>query len=166
VTIFHHNLLKKNVKNILLCNKPVFFSFLAASPAMTDIALKPCEIESCQRISATLCHHCNKNVCRRHFVEHADQLMQELNPLADSINELGETISSFCVKEYKEKVIDKLIQWRDQAIQNINDLYELTKQKLGLLLQDNEDVFLQRTTSYSRGRVPNCPIAFEFIFWL
>jgi hypothetical protein len=112
-------------------------------------ALKSCEIESCQRISATLCRHCNKNVCRRHFDEHADQLLQELDPLGDCINELGQKISSFCVKEYKQKEFDKLMQWRDEAIQNINDLYELKKQKLDLLLQDNEEVFSQRTTSYS-----------------
>ena len=77
---------------------------MAVEPSTTNYdTLKPCEIESCSRISATLCHHCSKNVCRRHFFEHAEELVQELNPLADSINSLGERISSFSVKDYKEK---------------------------------------------------------------
>ncbi|CAF3337574.1 unnamed protein product [Rotaria socialis] len=121
----------------------------AASSATSDGTLKPCEIESCQRISATLCRHCRRNVCRRHFVEHADQLLQELNPLADSINEMGEKITSFCTKDYRKKLLDKLIQWRDDAIQSINDLFELKKQKLDLLLQDNEDDFSQQTADHS-----------------
>jgi hypothetical protein len=121
----------------------------AASSTASYATLKPCEIESCQRISATICHHCNKNICRHHFVQHADELMEELNPLADSFNELGEKISSFSVKEYKQKAADKLMQWRDEAIQNINDLYELKKQKLDLLIEDNKEVFAQRTTSHS-----------------
>jgi hypothetical protein len=74
--------------------------------------------------------------------------VQELNPLADSINELGEKISSFSVKEYKQKAVDKLMQWRDEAIQNINDFYELKKQELDRLFQDNEEVFPQRATSH------------------
>ncbi|CAF0978635.1 unnamed protein product [Didymodactylos carnosus] len=119
------------------------------SSIASDVALKSCEIESCHRISATLCRHCNKNVCRRHFDEHADQLLQELNPLVDSFNELGQKISAFCVKEYKQKAFDKLMQWRDEAVQNINDLYELKKQKFDLLLQDNEKIFSQRTISHS-----------------
>ena len=121
----------------------------ATSSKASNVTLKPCEIENCQRISATLCHHCNKNVCRRHFDEHADQLMQELNVLVDSINELGQDISSFCVKEYKQKTFDKLIQWRDEAIQNINNLYELKRQKFELLVQDNEKVFSERKTRNS-----------------
>ncbi len=120
----------------------------ATSSIASDVALKSCEIESCQRISATLCRHCNKNVCRHHFNEHADQLLQELNLLVDNVNELGQKISSFCVKEYKQKEFDKLTQWRNEAIQNINDLYELKKQKFDLLFQGNEEIFSQRTTSH------------------
>ncbi|CAF1057647.1 unnamed protein product [Adineta steineri] len=121
---------------------------MAASSKVSDIAIKLCEIESCQRASATLCHHCKKDVCRRHFNEHADQLVQELNPLADNVNKLREKISSFGIKEYKQKELDKLIQWRDEAINNINDLFELKKQKLNLLFQDNEEIFLQQTAGH------------------
>ena len=118
---------------------------MAVEPSTTNYdTLKPCEIESCSRISATLCHHCSKNVCRRHFFEHAEELVQELNPLADSINSLGERISSFSVKDYKEKPLEKLTQWRDEAIRSINDFYELKKKMLDLLLQENEEIFLQR----------------------
>jgi hypothetical protein len=121
---------------------------MAASSTVSNVAMKPCENESCQRISAVLCCHCNKYVCRRHFNEHADQLVQELDPLADSLNKLREKTSSFCVKEYKQKELDKLTQWRDEAIKNINDLYELKTKKLDLLFQDNEEVFLQQTTCH------------------
>ncbi|CAF1049507.1 unnamed protein product [Adineta steineri] len=119
-----------------------------ASSTTKENVLKPCEVESCQRISATLCNHCNKNVCRHHFVEHADQLVQELHPLADHINELGEKISSFDVKDYKQKLLDKLTQWRDKTIKNTNALYEMKKQKLDLLFQENEETFTSRTTSH------------------
>ncbi len=121
----------------------------AISSKLNDVAFESCEIENCQRISATFCHHCNKNVCRRHFNEHADQLLQELNPLCDKINELGEKISSFGVNEFKQQALNKLIQWRDESIQKINNLFELKRQKLDLLLQDNEELFLQRTASHS-----------------
>ncbi|CAF0927909.1 unnamed protein product [Adineta steineri] len=124
---------------------------MATSSKVTDIAIKPCEIENCQRTSATFCHHCKKDVCRRHFIEHADQLVQELNPLADSINKLREKISSYGIKEYKQKELDKLIRWHDEAINNINDLFELKKQKLDLLFQDNEEIFLQQTTGHLEG---------------
>jgi ElaB/YqjD/DUF883 family membrane-anchored ribosome-binding protein len=120
----------------------------AASSTASDVALELCEIEKCQLMPAALCHHCNKNICRHHFVQHADELMEELKPLADSFDELGEKISSFCVKEYKQKAFDKLMQWHDEAIQNINDFYELKKKKLDLLFQDNEEVFAQRATSH------------------
>ena len=116
------------------------------SSKSSKLELIPCEIESCQRIPATLCNHCQKRVCRLHFDEHADQMVQELDPLADSINKLHEKVSAFRVKEYQQKELDKLVQWRDEAIQKINDLYELKKQKLALLVLDNEEVFLQQTT--------------------
>ena len=115
-----------------------------------SIILKPCEIESCPRVSATLCHHCIKNVCRRHFDEHAEELVQELHSQANSINELGEKISSLSVEEYKRKPLEKLIQWRDEAVRHINDVYELKKTKLDLLLQDNEELFLQRVTCHTK----------------
>ncbi|CAF1154722.1 unnamed protein product [Adineta steineri] len=121
---------------------------MATSSKVTEIDIQPCEIESCQRTSATLCHHCKKNVCRRHFIEHADQLVQELNPLADSINKLREKINSFGIQEYKQKELEKLIRWHDEAINNINDLFELKKQKLDLLFQDNEEIFLQQTAGH------------------
>ncbi|CAF1036540.1 unnamed protein product [Adineta steineri] len=121
---------------------------MAASSKVSDIAIKLCEIESCQRASATFCHHCKKDVCRRHFNEHADQLVQELNPLADSVNKLREKINSFGIKEYNQKELDKLVQWRDEAVNNINDLYELKKRKLDLLFQDNEEIFLQQTARH------------------
>jgi hypothetical protein len=153
MTIFHifsSQLFKKEREAYFFVKQKSFFPRMAAtSSKASDIALKPCEIESCPRISATLCHHCNKNVCRRHFDEHADELLQDLNVLVDSINELGQDINSFCVKEYKQKTFNKLIQWRDEAIQNINNLYELKKQKFELLLQDNEKVFSQRKTGHS-----------------
>ncbi|CAF4087989.1 unnamed protein product, partial [Adineta steineri] len=119
-----------------------------ASSTTNEEVLKRCEIEDCQRISATLCHHCNKNVCRRHFVEHADQLVQELHPLADRINELGEKISSFGVKECKQKLLDKLIQWHDETIKNINDLYEMKKEKLDLLFEENKEIFTSRANGH------------------
>ena len=119
---------------------------MAAVPSTeSDVALKVCEIESCQRISATLCHHCNKDVCRRHFNEHADQLVQELNPLADFINKLGERITSFCLQEYKQTLFDKLIHWRDECIKSINEFHDLKKNTLDRLFQDKEEVFAQRT---------------------
>ncbi|CAF4033795.1 unnamed protein product [Adineta steineri] len=121
---------------------------MATSSKVTDIDIQPCEIENCQRTSATVCRHCKKDVCRRHFIEHADQLVQELNPLADRINKLREKISSFGIKEYKQKELDKLIQWRDEAINNINGLFELKKQKLDLLFQDNKKIFLQQTVGH------------------
>jgi hypothetical protein len=40
------------------------------------------------------------------------------------------------------------MQWRDEAIQNINDLFESKKQKLDLLFQENEEAFSQRKTSH------------------
>ncbi|CAF0784160.1 unnamed protein product [Adineta steineri] len=119
-----------------------------ASSTTKENVLKPCEIESCERISAAICCHCNKTVCRRHFVEHADQLVQELHPLADHINELGEKISSFDVKEYKQKLLDKLTEWRDETIKNTNALYEMKKQKLDLLFQMNDEIFASRTADH------------------
>ncbi len=131
------------------CDRKHFFPTMATSfSEASDHVLKPCEIKSCQRISATLCHHCNKNVCRRHFDDHADQLLQELNPLGDSLNELGQKINSFGVNEFKQQALNKLIQWRDESIRKINDLFGRKKRKLDLLLRDNEEIFLQQTTSH------------------
>lgn len=122
---------------------------MAAVPSTeSDVALKVCEIESCQRISTTLCHHCNKNVCRRHFNEHADQLVQELNPLADFINKLGERITSFCLEEYKQTLLDKLTHWLDECIKSIHEFHDLKKNTLNRLFQDKEEVFAQRTPSH------------------
>lgn len=47
------------------------------------------------RKESNLCHHCDKHVCRRHFKEHVDKLMQQLDSLADSFNELGEEIKRY-----------------------------------------------------------------------
>ena len=115
-----------------------------ASSAASNVSLKTCEIQDCERISATLCSHCKQHICRRHFNQHADQLMKQLDPLADSFNELGEKINCFSVKDYKEEIFNKLINWRDQAIQSVNDLYDLKTQKLDLLFNENEEVFSRR----------------------
>ncbi|UJR34500.1 hypothetical protein I4U23_021908 [Adineta vaga] len=113
-----------------------------------DVSFKSCEIENCQRISAVLCHHCKANICRRHFIEHADHLTQELHPLADQMNELNEKINSFSVEEYEQKLIDQLTKWRNETIKNINELYEFKKQKLDLLFQENQKLYQQQTKNY------------------
>ncbi|UJR18057.1 hypothetical protein I4U23_004957 [Adineta vaga] len=123
---------------------------MAASSSSTapNIVLKPCEIDNCQRMSATLCHHCQKNVCRRHFVEHADQLVEELHPLVDRMNGFGESLHSFSVQKYKQELLDKLTKWHDKAIEDINKLYELKKQRLEFLFQENEVVYGEQTTNH------------------
>ena len=93
---------KEHRTYVLLKPTSHLFEMAADFSTASDVALIPCEIESCERISATLCEHCNNRVCRRHFDEHADLLVQELNPLADNINALGEKISSFRVTEYNK----------------------------------------------------------------
>ncbi len=46
-----------------------------------------CSIDDCKRAAKCLCHHCNKNVCSRHFTEHQLQINNELVPLTDRLNE-------------------------------------------------------------------------------
>ena len=46
-----------------------------------------CAVNDCKRAATCLCHHCENNVCSKHFNEHQAQINNELLPLTDRLNE-------------------------------------------------------------------------------
>ncbi|CAF0770924.1 unnamed protein product [Didymodactylos carnosus] len=60
---------------------------------------KQCKVNGCKRQSSALCYHCNRNVFKKHFVEHTDETTAQLNPLSDSVNELYSKFHNLTVNE-------------------------------------------------------------------
>ncbi|CAF4136973.1 unnamed protein product, partial [Adineta steineri] len=63
---------------------------------------QPCAIKTCKRASRTLCHCCNQNLCRDHFVEHDDLLNSQLNPLTDEVNALSDRLTAINLNKIAE----------------------------------------------------------------
>ncbi|CAF1626188.1 unnamed protein product [Didymodactylos carnosus] len=102
---------------------------------MTSVKL--CEIDECKRRAATLCHHCHKDVCKKHFNEHADSLNDELYPLTDQINELATKLSALSSSYITQQSYALLDEWRNGSCQLIEQLYQLKKHEIDVLVNDN-----------------------------
>ncbi|CAF0856304.1 unnamed protein product [Adineta steineri] len=91
---------------------------------------QPCAIKTCKRTSRTLCHCCNQNLCRDHFVEHDDLLNSHLNPLTDEINALSDRLAAINLNNITDDSREKLNQWCINCHKIIDLAYEQKFQEL------------------------------------
>ncbi len=63
---------------------------------------KKCQVEGCERAASGSCFCCNKNVCRRHFLEHSDNVKAQIDPLANDTNEMVENIQNCTIEKLTE----------------------------------------------------------------
>jgi len=85
---------------------------------------QPCAVNNCKRVSRTLCHCCEQNVCRDHFNEHVDLLNSQLNPLTDDINALSDRLTAINIDKIANNSRQKLDQWRMDCHKIIDRFYE------------------------------------------
>ncbi|CAF0756500.1 unnamed protein product [Adineta ricciae] len=85
---------------------------------------QPCAIQSCRRISRTLCYGCNQNFCREHMREHDSSLNSQLNPLSDEINALGDRLKSLNLKNSSSDSRQKLEKWRGDCHKTIDHFFD------------------------------------------
>ncbi|CAF0852046.1 unnamed protein product [Adineta steineri] len=85
---------------------------------------QPCAIKTCKRASRTLCHCCNQNLCRDHFVQHDDLLNSQLNPLTNEVNALSDRLAVINPNNIIDDSHEKLNQWRIDCHKIIDHFYE------------------------------------------
>ena len=98
---------------------------------------QPCAIEDCKRASRAICHCCNQNLCRDHFVEHDDLLNSQLNPLADEINTLADRLTAINIDGITSNCRKKLDQWRIDCHKKIDEFYEEKCKELDRYANEN-----------------------------
>lgn len=116
-----------------------FFIFIKMS--------QTCAIPDCKRASRTLCHCCNQNLCRDHFNQHDDLLNSQLNPLADEVNALADRLTAINIPAISSDSLRALDQWRVNAHQTIDRIYENKCREL--------DQYVQETIGRQRKEVAN-----------
>ncbi|CAF0954965.1 unnamed protein product [Adineta steineri] len=77
-----------------------------------------------------LCHCCNQNLCRDHFVQHDDLLNSQLNPLTDEVNTLSDRLAAINPNNIINDSHEKLNQWRIDCHKIIDHFYEQKCQEL------------------------------------
>jgi hypothetical protein len=82
-----------------------------------------CQIASCKREAATLCYHCQQEVCHTHFNQHSSMIMTDVYSLADQINILNDDITALSIAQIRNSLFNQLQQWRDESINIIENIY-------------------------------------------
>ncbi|CAF1046557.1 unnamed protein product [Rotaria sordida] len=85
-----------------------------------------CSIDGCKRPITCLCHHCQKNLCSKHFNEHQIQVNNELIPMTDCLNELKMRLQI----DEKTGPLAMLQMWRHKKYNEIDQEYNLEVEKL------------------------------------
>ena len=98
-----------------------------------------CAIRDCKRASRTLCHCCDQNLCRDHFNEHDDLLNSQLNPLTDEINALADRLAAINIQTITSDSRQVLDQWRVNAHQSIDRVYEQKCRELDQCVHETVD---------------------------
>ena len=105
---------------------------------MTDKkSSKVCEAEgnTCKKEAQALCYHCSENLCRAHFIQHA-QVIQEktrtdLHSFADKLNELSSRFNELSISDdILQKPLDEIEKWRVEAREKIDEIAENKRRKL------------------------------------
>ncbi|CAF1446783.1 unnamed protein product [Rotaria magnacalcarata] len=85
-----------------------------------------CSMKGCKKSVTCLCHHCQKNVCSKHFNEHQSQVNDELIPMADRLNELKMKIQT----NEQTGPLAMLQIWRNKKCHEIDEEYNLRLENL------------------------------------
>ncbi|CAF0932694.1 unnamed protein product [Adineta ricciae] len=97
-----------------------------------------CAVDGCKKPVACLCHHCKENVCSKHFNEHQTQVLNELGPLSDRLNELKMLL---CDTEAANGPLIELKIWREERYKEIDRKYnEKVKEYERKLGKQDEEV--------------------------
>ena len=91
------------------------------------MASSKCSVDSCKRDFDTLCGHCQKNVCSKHYIEHVKLANDELSPLADRLNSLINDVQQTTPLQH---VLKQLEQWRSNAHRQVDRVCDERKQHL------------------------------------
>jgi hypothetical protein len=96
------------------------------------MASSKCSVTGCKRDFDTLCAHCQKNVCSKHYIEHVKLANDQLVPLADQLNSI---INSIQQQDPLHQAFQQLEQWREKSHQHIDKLCNEKKQQLQVEVQ-------------------------------
>ena len=107
----------------------------------TDVRM--CAMPSCKREAASLCYHCERDVCGTHFKEHGASIIVELHSVADRVNRLSTSLSHVSTDRIYAALFGKLKQWRDRSVQQIDDAYQEKARELSLKVRQVMGPFTQ-----------------------
>jgi hypothetical protein len=89
---------------------------------MTNIG-RMCQIPSCKKEAATLCYHCQQEICYTHFTKHSSLTMSDVYSLADKISTLTDNIVTFTMTKMYNNLFKQLKQWRDENMNRLETIY-------------------------------------------
>ncbi|CAM4762755.1 unnamed protein product [Rotaria magnacalcarata] len=90
-----------------------------------------CSMKGCKKSVTCLCHHCQKNVCSKHFNEHQSQVNDELIPMADRLNELkmkiqtNEQTGPLAMLQIWQNLKKNISKYNEQISETISNIKEL-----------------------------------------
>jgi hypothetical protein len=68
--------------------------------------IRICQIASCNREAATLCYHCQQEVCRTHFAQHNSMIRSDIYSLADLIDIITGNVTTFSIAPLRNSLLD------------------------------------------------------------
>ena len=104
---------------------------------------KKCQVDGCERAASANCFCCNKNVCRRHFMEHTDTVKAQIDPLANDTNEVVEKIQSLTIEKITEPSFAQLQQWKTDMHKLIDEIFSTKIKEMEDLIGKNKEKFVE-----------------------
>ena len=104
-------------------------------------ATKKCQADSCNRMACANCFCCDKNVCRRHFMEHTDDIKAQIDPLARNTNEMVEKIRGLTIEKITDSSFAQLQQWKTDMHQLIDEMVAAKTKEMENLIAANKQKF-------------------------
>ncbi|CAF0997211.1 unnamed protein product [Didymodactylos carnosus] len=105
-----------------------------------------CQMEFCKRDAATLCFHCTNEVCKKHFIEHANLIMVEVHSLADQVNILADETSAKSISNITKLPLEDLERWKNESHKMIDEFY--TEKQ-----QDIQKIYLQIERKFTDQKI-------------
>lgn len=89
-----------------------------------------CVVSLCEQPSFTVCHCCERSMCKLHLSEHNNFLADHWNPLVNEIKALDESIKAYDATQATSESTEKLEQWRVKCHEKIDQLFDKKNQEL------------------------------------
>ncbi|CAF0863114.1 unnamed protein product [Didymodactylos carnosus] len=112
------------------------------SSQLSTEKLNKCQMKSCSRDIEAHCYHCRRDLCSKHFSKHKQSLHNQIDPVANQINELIHQINLLILPEFTQVPLRELEQWRKESHQLIDQLCLRKRREIKRSAQKYEKEFI------------------------